>query len=721
MDCININIFNRNWKFMVSVFAKDSYDEIFRRDMLVGDDGSFEVRELSALSFNKLNLITNNLSNSELGQYYYGWGLLDATDRGTCWPKAVIDGQNFDMELLTTLNQDIISTALAQSDDKKVRFKVRVRTDEDISIVGMFLYIKEICFSIRRGNRREWIQIKAGGIRAVKSNPGENCSVYHDRLRGRGYLHIENGTSFLEAEYEIDVPNAVMDSDIESNLCIDADVACCDGDNTIKYFFECTAHLLTDPEKNLFRNNMMIGPLSCQNCTYNFLPDTYYLSKSVSYRDIATSLWPIVADNRFGMFNVKNRSTLNKDIIELMKSEALTKNISVNIKIEKTQNVDTAILLLKQIGLIAIKKREFKEDGVYTHSNKGEVVDDVESNSVYGAFYNILRRYDRVNIQKINFKTLPVVRGASSHWCVGRQITEQKKSFDYLKELCKQSFVGIVPGRDGTLILNAWLQQGMKIGDIPFFDEKTIIRDSIKNFRRTEPQDLYNDFKIYYAYNPGADRFDKCIYVTNAWEDEFPAIDETNSVEQKKWVTFVGGIPFNKDDEEQIYGIAKRLWLRCKAGYHFSGKSHNAPSTLCNLDWCTASNEHNADSMYVLEYLRNLIYWTTAHKAQVDFSIPLNGYTMSHGESDTTTRNLTIELLDPVLFRDTIYTHSRILLGYVTKIDVDLKKNQIKLGVIFEPDDYSDVIIERGRPLNDERPFIIENGKRNDIIIEGII
>lgn len=38
--------------------------------------------------------------------------------------------------------------------------------------------------------------------------------------------------------------------------------------------------------------------------------------------------------------------------------------------------------------------------------------------------------------------------------------------------------------------------------------------------------------------------------------------------------------------------------------------------------------------------------------------------------------------------------------------------------IILEPDDYSEVIVERGIPLNDPMPQIVESGARDTIIVE---
>jgi len=78
--------------------------------------------------------------------------------------------------------------------------------------------------------------------------------------------------------------------------------------------------------------------------------------------------------------------------------------------------------------------------------------------------------------------------------------------------------------------------------------------------------------------------------------------------------------------------------------------------------------------------------------------------------------------LDKIVFKDKIYTNGDYVTGYINKVEPDVKKGEIKIGVIFEPDDYSDLIIERGVPLNNDL-LIIEEGEEklpnNNLIEEG--
>jgi len=67
-----------------------------------------------------------------------------------------------------------------------------------------------------------------------------------------------------------------------------------------------------------------------------------------------------------------------------------------------------------------------------------------------------------------------------------------------------------------------------------------------------------------------------------------------------------------------------------------------------------------------------------------------------------------------VFFKDKIYTNEKVLTGYITKIEPNVKKGEIKIEVIFEPDDYSDLIVE-----TESSPLIEEGVNREKTIVEG--
>ena len=717
------------WGFSIEASIEDPYD-----GFLGTFSKPFIINRQKAASYKRINLIDNQYY---IDHYYkthetsntntYDWYMathLPENDRDNFWHRNEIDGISFDPRSSTVLNKELIDEIFNDDSDyeQKIRLKIIVESSgENKNISDIFFYIKEICFSRERDRRRKWIQTPRVD-EYLNDGSSTQQSDYCDyrRVRPENGYRDSNFRKF-EIMFDVFIPDEEELKNAETiNLCIDFDIACFT-DSNAEWIFRSEANRIKKNDDgldeldnvDLFDGKMKIDPVLCQNYAYNFLPQSYYNVDEDEDEDSSrVSLWPAVSatehPNFMISYDIKDLSLLNPKVIELMKVDALTKTVRVKITIPSTsysfhnRNFHTRIRL-KQIGLIGITKQKFEEDGVYAKDCIGEYLDAIEprenNSSIYGVFRNILEGYDGIN--NLDFTNLKNARNSSA-WRAGRQIQEQKNSFDYLKELCKQSFVGIVPSRKGNLILKAWLNQAAGV-DTPLFNQDTIIRNSIRSFTRSEPQDLFNDFKINYMYNPGADKFDKCLFVTNAWKENFPDIENEST-----WTIYFGGIYF--PDRNHTYSNAKRLWTYCREGYKFAGKPQRAPESLSNLYWCV-------DDSHAREYLGYLIRWTTRPKIQVEFSIPLNGY-ISTSNGLANRRNLELELLDIVFFQDPIYTRNKTLTGYITKIESDVKKGEIKMSVIFDPDDYSDLIIERGTPLNDGS-LIIESGDRDTIIIEG--
>ena len=106
--------------------------------------------------------------------------------------------------------------------------------------------------------------------------------------------------------------------------------------------------------------------------------------------------------------------------------------------------------------------------------------------------------------------------------------------------------------------------------------------------------------------------------------------------------------------------------------------------------------------------LQNLVSWTTRQKDRVNFSLPV------------TADYVQLELLQPVQFRDVIFTNNIVRKGWIEFLELDPSKGQINIGLILEPADIeypSGLIIERGLGLNIDT--ITESGTNSNIIIEG--
>jgi len=755
MNCLGLFSEPNSRELTVNAYLKNEYDSVLGTDLL---GKSFKM-ELRWEHFYRLNFISNDYYSPRGG--YMGEAADNISEWDEQWDNQEEPGEiEKKTELSSQKFKDIFDPLPSDSNENSnlyeyqqtLRLKVIIEHSEGAPILSAVVFIKQICFSAVWGNGvRRWIQINENGIRGVNNyNDNDNdCSEYRNRRRersGKGYTTKDINIKH-ELLFDVDIPAPPTSPtgldwrNVEKiNLCVDADVVCFSDSDDSTWNFKCEAYRIKTggtPESEeldeLFEERYIHDSLPCENGSLYFLPDSYYTDKNQIY-DVdgenkdKKSLWPVTSRMISGVtknYNIKELSLLNPNLMKLAKNRAFSK-ILVKIKISKSSSRErdfNPIFRLKQIGLVEVTKHKFEEENVYAEC-VGEYLNDLyqyygeysdkyinHNNSIYGAFYMILRDYDNIPESEVDFKNLSAVRGGSSNWQVGRQITEQKNSFDYLKELCKLSFVGIAPSRCGHLIVSAWRNQEELSIAKPFFDEHAIIRNSIKSFTWTEPQDIFNDFRINYKYNLGADKFDRCLFVTNAAAKEFPARGDAG-----QWTSFVGGSPFRffETPFEEYYDNAKTLWEYCREAYKFTGKLQRAPESLSNLYWCVDDN-------HAFEYLKNLVEWTARPKAQVEFSIPLNGNvtTVTPNGLESQKRNVELELLTRVLFKDTVYTNGKILVGYITKVEQDIKKGEIKIGLIFEPEDFSDLIIERGIHFNDK--VIVEESekKQNNLIVEG--
>ena len=103
----------------------------------------------------------------------------------------------------------------------------------------------------------------------------------------------------------------------------------------------------------------------------------------------------------------------------------------------------------------------------------------------------------------------------------------------------------------------------------------------------------------------------------------------------------------------------------------------------------------------------NCIRWVCRQKAKVVFQTPL------------TASSIVSELLRTVEFTDPLFTNSGTRTGWISGIEIDTKKDLMKLTYILEPEDIiiDNLIIERGKLLNVNTH--IETGTQVDQVKDG--
>lgn len=145
----------------------------------------------------------------------------------------------------------------------------------------------------------------------------------------------------------------------------------------------------------------------------------------------------------------------------------------------------------------------------------------------------------------------------------------------------------------------------------------------------------------------------------------------TTQLEWQKWVVGINS-----------YNTAKSIWERAHGAYLVTGVIQKAPSSRTDLDWAVELNWFNDETVndssveYGEDYFNDLIDWTTFQKFQVNYSLPVTPETIIQ------------ELISDVDFSDPIITPDvgEVGKGWITKFEVDPKKDLIAVQITFNPD-----------------------------------
>jgi len=170
-----------------------------------------------------------------------------------------------------------------------------------------------------------------------------------------------------------------------------------------------------------------------------------------------------------------------------------------------------------------------------------------ETNDVYNAFRHILENYDGITSAVIDYDNLSAER---NYWKVGRQLTQQKKSSEYLTSLAKQTFTGIYPTRAGKRGLKAWFEDTTSVAT---HDETKIIK--ILKYEKSPISKVYNDITLNYDWNPGLKKFNKSMFITKTDDPGdlgFPDIHESTGTDTDRSSTWTSTFTWKNTETEWI-------------------------------------------------------------------------------------------------------------------------------------------------------------------------
>jgi len=431
--------------------------------------------------------------------------------------------------------------------------------------------------------------------------------------------------------------------------------------------------------------------------TYNFLSNEYYRSTTNSISLDSGSYFGEMQTLNGSDCSVNSKLALSDNLVTALKAGSITE---IDLRVYLSQSdyrVNSINIKVKEIGFLGSRVIATIKGDIYTKI-KGETTHSEETNHVYNAFRHILEDYDGIAESNIDYGNLSTTRNT---WHLGRQITERQSSFEYIQELCRQSFVCAFPTRTGKIGLSAWRENT----DSPVtHNQASIVRNSIKNYEKTKIQDLFNEFYLKFNYNSALGDFERAMFIDKVEESSFPLSTDDN------WKKYFGGL------ENDSYQEAKTLWDICHESYtRANAISSNIPSDISELYFYIDVNTFSDEVAYNIYkgtksstylFLKNLVEWSSRQKDSVDYAIPINS------------TNIKSELLNPVIFNDSIYTNSIDRTGWVSKIEIDTKKDQILIKTTLEPYDIitveDDLIVETGSADT----TITESGSQPDTITE---
>jgi hypothetical protein len=183
-------------------------------------------------------------------------------------------------------------------------------------------------------------------------------------------------------------------------------------------------------------------------------------------------------------------------------------------------------------------------------------ISDEPTTNLYNIFLKILESYDGLT-DGDDFDLTGI--DSRKNWGAGRQITERAKSFNYLKEMAQQSFVGIFPGRSGKRKLKAFRDFTDPVAE--FSDTSgNIVQGTISPIILSDINQVYNEFEINYEWNEPAKRFEKSVFIKKVDEDSFPerhlSTDGANDFEDSAAIKAVFSIDTNGSSEVLVQWAA---------------------------------------------------------------------------------------------------------------------------------------------------------------------
>jgi hypothetical protein len=212
---------------------------------------------------------------------------------------------------------------------------------------------------------------------------------------------------------------------------------------------------------------------------------------------------------------------------------------------------------IKELCFVGEKLIKIKNDDIFikTIGEKTDISNEPTTN-IYNIFLKILETYDGLT-DGDDFDLTGI--NSRKNWGAGRQITERAKSFNYLKEMAQQSFVGVFPGRNGKRKFKAFRDFSEPVAE--FSDTSgNVVQGTISPIILSDINQVYNEFEINYEWIEPAKRFDKSVFIKKVDEPVFPerhlSTDGANDFEDSAAIKAVFSIDTSGNSEVLVQWAA---------------------------------------------------------------------------------------------------------------------------------------------------------------------
>lgn len=241
-------------------------------------------------------------------------------------------------------------------------------------------------------------------------------------------------------------------------------------------------------------------------------------------------------------------------------------------------------------------------------------------------------------------------------WEVGRIIDTQTSKGTMIADLCKQSFVLGFTNRFGSPEFTSYRDYADASYVVGIHSGDLIVKGTLGALETTPSSRIFNELEVQYEKDYVEGEYVNRIAIRKVTESAFPPSGGN-------WREFVIGV----DD----YDEASDLWNTAHEAYLDTNTINKVLEDVKELSF--GVDARLTPESFGIRAMKEMVTWNTKPRSKVEYAIPIT--------ADTAT----LDLGDLIAFSDVILTDDATYLGWITKIDVDDKKFNLKIQLTFDP------------------------------------